>query len=131
MPGSGDFDSSQGSTVSFAGNIGKLTGFTFSSQKAGLSDVTSMDSAVVGSGVEARVLREYESMSVDSGTASVRLLGCPPFVNADIGSRETLTIETSCGTFSVSAILESFEVEGAVGELLRGAATFTVIGEPD
>lgn len=131
MPGSGDeIHFSQGSTVSFGGNIGLLTGFTLSSPTAGVSDCTTMQSVVVGSGSDARVRRDYEPTSVDSGSATVRLLGCPPFTDADIGTRETLAIETSCESYAFDAVLESFDLDAAVGELLRGSVTFRILGVP-
>ena len=131
MPGSGEIHYAQGSTVSFGGDIGQLLAFTISPGTAGVQDVTSLSSAVVGSGSSSRVLRQYEATSVDSGTATVRLLGCPPFTVDDIGTRETLTIVTDCETYAIDAILESFEVEGAVGELLKGSATFTVFRDDE
>ena len=131
MPGSGEIHYSQGSTVTFGSEIGELLGFTVSPFRAGVADVTTMDSAVLGSGESSRVRRDYEATSVDSGTATVTLLGCPPFLSTDVGSRNTLTIVTSCETYSVEAILESFEIQGAVGELLKGAATFVLVGDPE
>lgn len=131
MPGSGEIHYSQGSTVSFGSEIGSLVGFTISPGRAGVTDVTSMGSTIIGSGADSRVRRDYEALAVDSGTATVRLIGCPPFTVADIGSRDTLTVVTSCDTYACDAILESFEVEGAVGELLVGSATFVLVGEPE
>lgn len=131
MPGSGDeIHFSQGATVSFGGDIGLMTGFTMSSPKVGLSDVTTMESAVVGSGIDARVRRDFAPTSVDSGSVTVRLLGCPPFTDADVGTSGTLTIETTCGSYSWLAVLDSYELEASVGELLRGSVTFLLTGEP-
>jgi hypothetical protein len=59
----------------------------------------------------------------------VRLLGCPPYGVEDIGSRGTLTVTFDGGSISWHAILLSFEVEGSVGDLLRGSAEFAFTGE--
>lgn len=128
MSGSGDFDSAQGSTVSFGGALAKLIAFTVTPASAGTTDVTGLDATVVGTGSEARVVRETDCLAVDSGTASVRMFGAPPFLASEVGSKATLEIEFPGGSVSGEAILVSFEIEGEVGDLLRGSATFTFTG---
>jgi hypothetical protein len=112
------------STVTFAGLSGGLLGFTMSPGAAGIQDVTSHSSSVVGG----RVVRDYVCTSIDSGTATVRLLGDPGFARDDIGTEGPLSVETPAGSLSAKAILRSFDVEASVGELVRGTAEFTLIG---
>ncbi len=122
--------SSQGSTVSFDGtNIGQLTGFTVSPGRAVVQDVSSEFSFVLGSGDEARLVRQYECFSLEPGKATYTLLGTPPHTASLLGKRGTLSVSYTGGFVSANAFLESFEVTGAVGELLRGSATFILTGE--
>lgn len=128
MPGSGDFDSAQGSTVSFGSALAKLISFVVTPGQASTTDITSLDSTIVGSGDDSRIFREVDCLAVDSGSASVRMFGAPPFLEEDVGSKDTLTVTFPGGSFSGEAILVSFEVEGEVGELMRGSAQFQFTG---
>jgi hypothetical protein len=112
------------STVTFAGLSGGLLGFTVSPGSAGIQDVTSHSSIVV----DGRVIRDYVCTSIDSGTATVRLLGDPGFARNDIGTEGTLSVTTPAGSLSAKAILRAFDLEAAVGELVRGTAEFTLTG---
>lgn len=112
------------SSVSFAGMSGGLLGFTFSPGSAGIEDVTSHGSSVISG----RVIRDYVCTSIDSGTATVRLLGSPGFSRNSIGTKGTLSVSTPAGGLSAEAILRSFDLEAEVGDLVRGTAEFTLIG---
>lgn len=114
----------QGSTVSFGGNFANLIGFSVSPGSASATDVTSHGSAVVNG----RVIRDYVCLHVDSGTATVRTLGAPGFSRSSIGTTGTLSVSTPGGGVSAQAILAGFEIEGEVGDLVRGSATFILIG---
>lgn len=123
-------DSSQGSTVSFNGqNIGQLTGWTVSPGRASVQDVSSDASSVIGSGSEARLIRQHECFSIEPGRATYTLLGPPPHVGNDIGKKAELSVSYSGGFVTATAFLESFEITGSVGELLRGSATFILTGD--
>jgi hypothetical protein len=120
---------SQGSTVSFAGTpIGELVGWNLVPATAVTTEITSTDSVYRGSGGLSRVVKEYDCTTVDPGTVSVRLLGCPPYQVEDIGLRGTLVVDFDGGALSAEAILMDFEVEGSVGDLLRGTAKFQFTG---
>jgi hypothetical protein len=112
------------SSVSFGGNFGGVLSFTFTPGTAGIQDVTSHYSQVN----QGRIIRDYVCTSIDSGTASVRLLGSSGFGRLDIGTQATLSVTTPAGSLSATAILRSFELEATVGELVRGSAEFTIIG---
>jgi hypothetical protein len=112
------------STVTFAGLSGGLLGFTMSPGSAGVQDVTSHSSGMAGG----RVVRDYVCTSIDSGTATVRILGDPGFARDDIGTEGTLSVTTPAGSLSAKAILRSFDLEAEVGGLVRGTAEFTLIG---
>ena len=115
----------QGATVSFNGAIGSALSFTASPGSASATDVTSHSSAVV----DGRVVRDYVCLAIESGAASVRLLGMPAYTRNDIGSEGVFSVTTASGSISASAILSSFEIEGEVGDLLRGSANFILIGD--
>lgn len=120
---------SQGSTVSFGGGaIGSVLSIAGSPGSASFADVTSTATAIVGSGADARLIKESAVLAVDPGSVTVRLLGMPPFSRSQIGSRGTLTFNTDGGSLSFEAFLETFEVEASVGELLKGSCTFRFSG---
>lgn len=122
-------DSSQGSTVSFDGdNLGQLTGWNLSAGQAITADVTGAESEVFGTGETARVLRQLDCVGIEPGRLQVRLFGCPPYTVSEIGSKGTLVVAFTGGSLMAQAILDSFEVEGAAGELLRGQASFILTG---
>lgn len=130
MPGSGSPAYAQGSTVSFNGTpLGSILNWVARPASAATTDTTGVDATIWGTGEEVRLVRTVACTSVDPGTASVRLLGCPPYGVEDIGSRGTLTVTFDGGSISWDAILTSFEVEGSVGDLLRGSAEFAFTGE--
>jgi hypothetical protein len=128
----GDTPTSQGSTVSFGGApIGRLTSFRVSPGTAQFEDVTSVGSDVIGSGWDARVLREIACTGIEPGGLDINLFGCPPFLNTDIGLVRTLEVSFPEGGFEFMAHLETFEVTGSVGQFLTGSARFRIAGQVD
>lgn len=120
---------SQGSTVSFDGSgLGQLTGWSLEGGKAITVDITTIESSIYGTGDNTRIRRELDATGIEPGKLSVRLLGCPPYAVADIGTRGDLSVDFDGGSLSGQAILDDFRVEGSVGELLVGSATFTLTG---
>ena len=117
----------QGSAVSFAGsNIGQILAFTSGSPTAVTTETTGGDATIIGSQSDARVVRSFDCTAVDPGSVSVRLLGMPPYAPEDIGSKGTLSFSTASGAETFDAILQSYEVEASVGDLLRGSASFLI-----
>ena len=122
--------SSQGSSCSFNGqSLGTMTRFRVSPGAAVFAEKTNITSEVVGSGANARIVKTYDCVAIDPGTVEVTLYGCPPFANADIGTRGTLSLSFDGGKLSRPAYLESFDVTGSVGEFLVGQASFKLTGE--
>ena len=119
---------SQGSTVSFGGSIASLLSISGSGGSAGTYDVTNVDSAYVGSGVDYRVRREITVTSIEPGTVTVSVLGGATYSRDDIGMRSTLSV--SCGDSSLSgdAFLMKFDIEAKVGELVKTSLTFQFSG---
>jgi hypothetical protein len=112
------------SSVSFGGLSGGLLRFTMGSASAGIQDVTGHGSSVLNG----KVIREYVCTSIDSGTASVTMLGSTGFSNSDVGTFGTLSVTTPGGSMSAPAFLRSFTIEAEVGDLVRSTAEFTLVG---
>ena len=122
--------SSQGSSCSFNGQaLGRITRWRFSPGAAVFVEKTNIGSEVVGSGANARIVKTYDCVAIDPGTVEVTLYGCPPFANADIGTRGTVSLSFDGGSLSRPAYLETFDVTGSVGEFLVGQASFKLTGE--
>ena len=122
--------SSQGSSCSFAGqNLGRVTRWRASPGAAVFVEKTNITSEVVGSGANSRIVKTYDCVAIDPGTVEVTLYGCPPYTNAQIGSRETVSVSFEGGSLTRPAYLETFEVTGSVGEFLVGQAVFKLTGE--
>ena len=120
---------SQGSSVSFGGGaLGSLVGWQVSPGQASTTDATGVGATIYTTGGDPRLVKQVECTAIDPGTVSVRLLGCPPYTVDDIGTKATLSVDFDGGGIEWEAILMSFEVEGSVGELLRGTATFQFTG---
>lgn len=121
--------SSQGSSVSFEGTaLGRLTQWKFEPGTATFQDCTSQESYVVGTGDEARVVKDYTCTAIEPGTVEVSLFGCPPYVRNDCGKKGTLAVTFEGGGLSEVAYLERFDVTGNVGAFLVGTARFRVTG---
>lgn len=120
---------SQGSTVNFGGQaLGKLTSWRLQPGTATFEEYTNVGSTVIGSGQDARVVRQYVCTAVDPGGVTVQLFGCPPFTSTAIGGRATLNVAFTDGGFSAEAYLEDFDVTGNVGQYLVGTARFKFSG---
>jgi hypothetical protein len=74
------------------------------------------------------MVKRVDCTGIDPAKVSVRLLGMPPFSTSAIGSVGTLTFSCPGGTISGQAILETYEVESSVGDLLKGSASFIFTG---
>lgn len=128
MPGSGLVPSSQGSTASFGGSaLGDLIAIRVTGATAAGTDVTTMDSAVSGSGADSRIAKELDVLAVEPGSVSVTFFGAGP--SADVGDKAELSVSIG-GSVVISgeAFLASYDVEASVGELVRGSATFQLTG---
>lgn len=127
MPG---YYSSHGTTVSFNGvPIGYLTGFRWESRAGEMHDVTNVNSAVVGSGATARVVKEYDVTSVEPPNLRISFWGPPSFLAEDAGLKAQIVFDAPGAYLSGEAILESFAHEGRAGQWSTGTATFQLTGD--
>lgn len=115
---------SQGSSVSWGGAIQSLIGINISPRTADIADVTTMSAGTSSGGL---VVRQKDCFSVDPGEATVRFFGCGFNIDS-VGAKASFSASVGGVSISGQAILESFEVEAAVGELVRGSAKFRFTG---
>ncbi len=121
--------SSQGSSVTWKGvPIGRLTSFQSSAGTAVYEEVTGVESPVIGTGNNARVIKQYTCTAVEPGTLDIGVYGAPPFILDDRGSSGTVVASWDGGGFTVDAILDDFNISGRVGEFLTGTARFRFSG---
>lgn len=118
---------SQGATLNWGGAVGSVTGITVTPRSANLTDISSMNSESIGSGETLRIVNQQACFAVDPGDATVKFLGVA-FSTESVGLEQALTISIGGETISGNAVLESFEWEAAVGELVRGTAKFKFTG---
>ena len=125
MPG---LTTSQGSAVSFDGDsLGSLLSINVQAQASSPVDVTYVGSTVVGSGASARMVREVDVLSIEPTTVEVSFLGASGYSTTDPGNRGTLVITGGVG-LSATAILTGWGETVAVGEYVKGSASFVLTG---
>lgn len=124
------FADAQGATVTFGGAVlGSLVNVQATQSVSGKFDCTSLLSPVLGAGANSRVLTQVNPTSVDPGALAVQFIGQTAFTKFDIGRVAPLAFGLPSGGALVGlAYLETLEVEAAVGEKLRGTATFVFTG---
>jgi hypothetical protein len=128
MPG---IYSAQGTAVSFGGTpIGYLTGFDVEAAAGSPTETTSVVSQVVGSGANARVLKQYDATSIEPPKVSLTFWGPPTYSTTDAGLKATLTFTAPGDSFTGEAILLSWSHSGRPGQWSTGAAVFQFTGEP-
>ena len=124
------FPAAQGATVTFGGQLlGSLTNVQATASVSGKFDCTSLLSPVLGVGANTRVCVQTNPTSIDPGALAIQFLGPTVFSRADIGRVAQLGFFLPSGGALVGlAYLENLELEAAVGEKLRGTATFVFTG---
>jgi hypothetical protein len=124
-----DVPNSQGATISFAGTLlGVLTGFTPSFSAGNVHEFTGVRSPVVGTGQNARVVKQYTCTSIEPGTVTARFLGAADLARNDVGRPGALVVSWPGGALTGQAFLTDLQAEFARGELRQWAATFQFSG---
>ena len=121
---------SQGAVLSFRGQaLGVLQNANPTFAVGNKHEVTSIRSPVVGTGQNARVLKQYNVTSIEPGTITARFLGSPDLARNDIGGPGILSFTWGSGaSLSGQAFLETLDAEFAKGELIQWAAVFQFSG---
>ena len=127
MPG---LYSSHGTAVYFAGTqIGFLTGFDVESKAGSPVETTNVTSRVVGTGRNARVVKEYDATSIEPPTLTVQFWGPPSFQATDAGFKGPLVFDAPGDAVYGEAILVSFSHAGRSNQWSTGTATFQLTGK--
>ncbi len=125
MPG---LTTSQGSAVSFDGSsLGSLLSINVQAQASSPVDVTYVGSTVVGSGAAARMVREVTVLAIEPTTVEVSFLGVSGYTVTSPGAQGSLVI-TGGVSLSATAILTGWGETAAVGEHVKGSASFVLTG---
>lgn len=121
--------SAQGTSVSFASiPIGFLTGFDVDAKSGSLVETTHVESAVVGEGVNARVVKQYDATAVEPPTISIQFWGAPSFDWTDCGLKAQIVFSGPDDVITGEAVLLSWNHSGKAGQYTTGTATFQLTG---
>lgn len=125
-----DIADGHGATISFNGKaLGNLVGIQPAFQAANVHEVTSLTPTIVGSGQNARVVKQYNVTSIESGAITCSFIGSPGLSRNDIGYPAALTV-TAGSSISLSgqAVCIQLDADVQVGELVRWNAVFQFTG---
>lgn len=124
-----DVPDAQGATITFRGReLGILTGFSPAFAVANVAEMTSVRSPVVGTGQNARVVKQYSATSIEPGTVTMRFIGAADLARDDCGYAGSLVISWSGGELTGNAFLEQLDADWTRGELRQWSATFRFTG---
>ena len=120
----------QGATIVFDGvTLGICQGVTPSFRAGAVHEVTGIRSPVIGTGQNARVLKQYTCTSIEPGTFTARFLGSSSLTRADIGRPGVLRFTDANGaSLAYQAFLVDLNPDWQRGELVQWAAVFQVSG---
>ena len=122
-------DSSHGFAVSFGGvALGKVVRFRATFPGGAVLDVTGTGATVLGSGDNARVVRQIDCTAVDPVTLEVEFIGTNSLGANDRGRRATLAASGAGVSVNAAALLTNLEITGAVRDKVRGVVTFSLVG---
>lgn len=121
--------SSHDTVVSFNGvAIGWLTGFDVESKAGEMYESTHAGSTVVGTGANARVIKEYDCTSVEPPTITITFWGPPTYTAQDTGLKAAIVFDSPGDAISGEAILVSWNHSGKANQWSTGSATFQLTG---
>jgi hypothetical protein len=121
--------SSHGTTVTFASaDIGYLTDFDVTSEAGQLYDSTNVTSTVVGTGANARVVREYDCTSIDPPIVVISFWGPSGYTSFQTGTKAVLEFTAPGNYLSGEAILTKWNHSGRKGQWSIGRAEFQLTG---
>lgn len=122
--------SSHGVSVTFDGDlIGWVNDFDWEAV-AETVERTNVTSQVIGTGGSARVVKEYDSVSIEPVRLDLQFWGPPSFAATDAGKKGTLTFSAPGVELEGEAILVSYGHAGKKREWSRGRASFQLTGAP-
>ena len=122
----------QGATFTWGTmHITDLLTFEWTGGKGEVVEVTNRQSKIIGTGIQSRVLRQYDVVSIEPITLTLTFYGIPPApgnLHELAGYTELLTCRMPPSQSVVAlATLDEWEWGcGGVAELQRGSMTFTI-----
>ena len=120
---------SHGATLFFNGvQLGVLQGVVPAFAAGGVQEVTSTRSPVVGSGQNARVLKQYNCTSIEPGTMQCSFLGAADLARNDVGGPGMLVFSWPGGQISGQAFCSELQADWTVGQIRQWTATFRFTG---
>jgi hypothetical protein len=108
--------------------IGYLTDFDVDAQAGQVFEKTNVSSPVIGTGADARVLKQYDCTSIEPPTISLRFWGPPSFSMFDCGKKALIEFDAPGDYISGEAILVSWKHAGRAGQWSTGEAVFRLTG---
>lgn len=124
--------SSHDTYVSFGANdIGWLTGFDLECPAGDVRETTNVDSAVVGTGDNARVVREYDATSVDPPRLTLTFWGPPGLAALDAGLKGALVFQSPGAVIAGEAIVIKWNFQGRSRQWTTGSVEFQLTGDLD
>jgi hypothetical protein len=122
-------DSSHPTTVSWRGSaIGEVLRVNVQLASADVKDNIWWGDWIFGSDGRYRMVKNVYCDSLTPGSVSLSFLGNPDFDLEDIGASGQLAVTIGGHGFTYEALLETWEIEAQVGELVRGSARFRLTG---
>jgi hypothetical protein len=124
-----DIEDCQGATLLFDGvELGTYISMSSSWSASGVHETTSKDSSVLGTGTNARVIRQYNCSSIEPGQVTVKFLGNASFKFLDTGIEGMLSISWPGGDYSGYGFVTQIDVDIVRGELVQLAMQFQFSG---
>lgn len=128
---------SQGISVTWGSvSLGKLTNVVKQSPQVDYEEIFTVNNAVVtytdnaGKTTHHGAVKRMIASDITPGTLSIQWIGSGGLRDSHIGQSKTLTVTHPNGAIavSVSASLKTYQITGAVGELIKGSAEFQLEG---
>jgi len=124
-----DIEDSQTATLLFDGEeLGVYVGMSPKWSVGSVHETTNKDSPILGSGTDARVLKQYNCTTMEPGMVEVRFIGNPNLTLQNIGKTGMLSISWTGGSYSGKGFAIDLQGDMASGELIRWSMTFQFSG---
>lgn len=119
----------QGTVVTWGGRrLGKLRRSSASYPAGGVIEFTSLQSPVVGSGNNTRVVMIADPVSIMQPEFTFTCIGVPALTGLDRGRIAVLSFVMPGAAANANAFLRDFTIIGGVGELTETTFTFKMTG---
>lgn len=119
----------QGTVVTWGGTrLGRLRKSSVDYPAGGEVEIASLQGQVVGSGMNTRVVKVVDPVSITQPEFTFTCIGVPPLAGLDRGRIEMLTFDMPGASAGANAFLRNFTIVGGAGELTETTFTFKMSG---